>query len=39
MTVKGQAQGQAQPDSNCDPSQGPCEMWLPGNYTVEIGKY
>lgn len=26
----------AQPDPNCDPSQGPCEMWLPGNYTVEI---
>lgn len=28
----------AAPDSNCDPSQGPCEMWLPGKYTVEIGK-
>jgi hypothetical protein len=28
----------AQPDPHCDPSQGFCEMWLPGNYTVKIGK-
>jgi hypothetical protein len=28
---------QAQPDPQCDPSQGPCEQWLPGKYTVEIG--
>ncbi len=27
----------AAPDPNCDPSQGFCEMWLPGNYTVQIG--
>jgi hypothetical protein len=29
---------QAKPDPECDPSQGPCEQWLPGKYTVEIGK-
>lgn len=23
-------------DPNCDPSQGPCEAWLPGNYTVKV---
>ena len=28
----------AAPDPDCDPTQGPCEMWLAGNYTVEIGK-
>jgi hypothetical protein len=28
----------AQPDPDCDQSQGFCEMWLPGNYTVKIGK-
>ena len=28
----------AEPDSDCDPTQGPCEMWLPGNYSVETGK-
>ena len=28
----------AAPDPNCDPTQGPCEMWLPGNYSVQIGK-
>ena len=28
----------AAPDPDCDPTQGPCEMWLPGNYTIEIGK-
>lgn len=27
----------AEPDSNCDPSQGPCEMWIPGNYTAISG--
>ena len=25
----------ASPDPNCDPTQGPCEMWLTGNYTAE----
>lgn len=29
----------AEPDPNCDPTQGPCEMWLPGNYSVEVGMY
>jgi len=28
----------AQQDPDCDPSQGPCEQWLPGLYPVEIGK-
>ena len=28
----------AQPDPSCDPSQQPCEMWLPGTYTVNMGK-
>ena len=28
----------AAPDPDCDPTQGPCEMWEPGNYTVQIGK-
>ena len=28
----------AEPDADCDPTQGPCEMWLPGNYSVEVGK-
>ena len=27
----------ASPDPDCDPTQQPCEMWLPGNYTVETG--
>lgn len=26
----------AMPDPNCDPTQQPCEMWEPGNYTVRI---
>jgi len=26
----------AQPDPSCDPTQQPCERWLPGNYTVLI---
>ncbi|XP_021378016.1 countin-1-like isoform X1 [Mizuhopecten yessoensis] len=26
----------AQPDPNCDPSQGPCEQWIPGDYDVKI---
>ena len=29
----------AEADPDCDPSQGPCEEWLPGNYTVIVGKY
>lgn len=28
----------AEPDPNCDPTPGPCEQWLPGNYTVKICK-
>ena len=27
----------AKADPNCDPTQGPCEMWLPGNYTANVG--
>jgi len=30
--------GTAAPNPDCDPTQGPCEMWLPGNYSVEVGK-
>lgn len=26
----------AAPDRNCDPTQQPCEMWLPGNYTARV---
>nr|XP_022329160.1 countin-1-like [Crassostrea virginica] len=26
----------AEPNPDCDPTQGPCEQWLPGNYTVKI---
>ena len=26
----------AQPDPNCDPTQGFCEKWLPGNYTADV---
>jgi len=26
----------ASPDPKCDPTQQPCEEWLPGNYTVSI---
>ncbi|KAK3774916.1 hypothetical protein RRG08_007273 [Elysia crispata] len=26
----------AEPDPDCDPTQQPCEMWYPGNYTVII---
>ncbi|KAK6183703.1 hypothetical protein SNE40_011130 [Patella caerulea] len=26
----------AEPDPNCDPSQGFCEQWLPGNYSVTV---
>eukprot|EP00118_Oscarella_pearsei_P024642 m.306495 g.306495 ORF g.306495 m.306495 type:complete len:265 (+) comp41298_c0_seq1:34-828(+) len=26
----------AKPDPNCDPSQQPCEQWLPGNYTAKV---
>ena len=28
----------AQPNPDCDPTQGPCEMWLPGVYNVTFGK-
>lgn len=28
----------AAPDPDCDPTQGFCEMWIPGNYSVQIGK-
>ena len=30
--------GEASPDPDCDPTQGPCEMWLPGNYSMEVGR-
>jgi len=26
----------AEPSADCDPTQGPCEMWLPGNYSVRV---
>ncbi|KAK3597884.1 hypothetical protein CHS0354_029466 [Potamilus streckersoni] len=26
----------AEPDPDCDPTQGPCEQWLPGQYTVKV---
>lgn len=25
----------AAPDPDCDPTQGPCEMWVPGLYKVK----
>ena len=28
----------AKPNPDCDPTQGPCEMWLPGVYNVTFGK-
>ena len=30
---------QAKPDPNCDPTQQPCEEWLPGNYSAQVGEY
>ena len=27
----------AEPDPDCDPTQGPCEQWLPGEYKVSMG--
>ena len=27
----------AKPDPHCDPTQEPCEEWLPGNYTANVG--
>lgn len=38
-TYNGEFQLNAKPDPDCDPSQGPCEEWLPGDYTVKIGEY
>ncbi|XP_060605404.1 countin-1-like [Ruditapes philippinarum] len=35
-TYDGTFKLQAQPDPNCDPTAGPCEQWLPGDYTVKI---
>ena len=29
----------AAPDPNCDPTQDFCEMWLPGNYTANVGEW
>ena len=29
----------AKPDPNCDPSQGPCEMWEPGVYSANVGEW
>jgi len=26
----------AEVDPDCDPTQGPCEMWLPGNYSLRV---
>jgi len=26
----------AEPDPECDPTQGPCEQWLPGTYNVTV---
>ena len=28
---------EASPDPDCDPTQGFCELWLPGNYTIFVG--
>ena len=28
----------AKPKPDCDPTKGPCEMWLPGVYNVTFGK-
>lgn len=28
----------ATPSSSCDPTAGPCEKWLPGNYLLKTGK-
>ena len=39
QSVSGGAKVKAEPDPNCDPTQGPCEMWLPGNYSVVVGKF
>ena len=36
-TYNGQFKLKAEPDPDCDPTQGPCEQWLPGDYTVKIG--
>ena len=30
--------GTAAMDPDCDPTQGPCEMWIAGNYSVDVGK-
>lgn len=35
-TYPSKVQLKAEPDPDCDPSQGPCEQWLPGNYTLKI---
>ncbi|KAL4237229.1 hypothetical protein ACF0H5_001948 [Mactra antiquata] len=35
-TYTGEFQLKAEPDPDCDPTQGPCEQWLPGDYTVKI---
>ena len=29
----------AKPDPNCDPTQEPCEEWIPGNYTANVGRF
>ncbi len=36
-TYNAKADVRASPDPDCDPSQGPCEMWIPGNYSVTFG--
>ena len=29
----------AVPDPDCDPTQGFCELWYPGNYTAVVGEW
>lgn len=29
----------AKPNPNCDPTQNPCEEWLAGNYTANVGMF
>ena len=38
-TYTAELDAQAKPDPDCDPSQGPCEMWIPGNYTVNYSEF
>jgi len=38
-TYDGDFKLDAEPDPDCDPTQGPCEQWGPGDYTVKFGMY